>query len=49
MNAYQLTAWQSQAEIRELTAGLGAELVLDMVGSDDSIALAAAVSRFQSH
>jgi propanol-preferring alcohol dehydrogenase len=37
------------AEIRELTAGLGAELVLDMVGSDDSIALAAAVSRFESH
>lgn len=37
------------AEIRELTAGLGAELVLDMVGSDDSIALATAVSRFESH
>jgi len=37
------------AEIRELTAGLGAELVVDMVGSDDSIALAAAVSRFESH
>lgn len=36
-------------EIRELTAGLGAELVLDMVGSDDSVALGAAVSRFESH
>ncbi|MFI5027620.1 MAG: NAD(P)-dependent alcohol dehydrogenase [Solirubrobacterales bacterium] len=36
-------------EIRELTSGLGAELVLDMVGSDDSIALAAAVAAFQSH
>lgn len=37
------------AEIRELTGGLGAELVVDMVGSEDSIALAAAVARFQSH
>jgi propanol-preferring alcohol dehydrogenase len=35
--------------IRELTSGLGAELVLDMVGSDDSIALGAQVARFQSH
>jgi alcohol dehydrogenase, propanol-preferring len=33
------------AEIRELTGGLGAELVLDVVGSDDTMALAAAVSR----
>ncbi len=36
-------------EIRELTRGLGAELVVDMVGSEDSIALAAAVARFESH
>jgi propanol-preferring alcohol dehydrogenase len=36
-------------EILELTSGLGAELVLDMVGSDDSIALGAQVARFQSH
>lgn len=35
-------------EIRELTHGRGAELVADMVGSDDSIALAAAVARFES-
>jgi propanol-preferring alcohol dehydrogenase len=35
--------------IRDLTSGLGVELVLDMVGSDDSIALAAQVARFQSH
>jgi propanol-preferring alcohol dehydrogenase len=35
--------------IRELTSGLGAELVLDMVGSDDSIALGCQVARFQSH
>ena len=42
-------AGESAAEaIRELTAGLGAELVVDMVGSDDSIALAAAVGRFGS-
>jgi propanol-preferring alcohol dehydrogenase len=35
--------------IRELTAGRGAELIVDMVGSDDSIALAVAVARFESH
>ena len=40
---------EAGAEIRELTAGLGAELVVDMVGSEDSIALAAAVARFESH
>jgi alcohol dehydrogenase, propanol-preferring len=34
-------------EIGELTSGTGAELVLDMVGSDDSIALGAGVSRFE--
>lgn len=37
------------AEIRELTGGLGADLVVDMVGSDDSIALATQVARFESH
>lgn len=35
--------------IRELTGGLGAELVLDNVGADDTLALAAQVVRFQSH
>lgn len=37
------------AEIREITKGRGAELVVDMVGSDDSIALGAAVAKFESH
>jgi propanol-preferring alcohol dehydrogenase len=36
-------------EIREITKGRGAELVADMVGSDDSIALATAVAKFESH
>jgi propanol-preferring alcohol dehydrogenase len=35
--------------IRELTGGLGAELVLDNVGADDSLALAAQIVRFESH
>jgi propanol-preferring alcohol dehydrogenase len=35
--------------IRELTGGRGAELVVDMVGSDDSIATAAAIAKFESH
>ncbi len=35
--------------IRELTGGLGAELVVDNVGADETIALAAAVGRFESH
>ena len=35
-------------EVRGLSGGRGAELIVDMVGSDDSIALAAAVSRFES-
>jgi propanol-preferring alcohol dehydrogenase len=35
-------------DIRELTGGKGAELVVDMVGSDDSIALAAAVAKFEA-
>jgi len=34
--------------IREITKGRGAELVVDMVGSDDSIALATAVAKFES-
>jgi propanol-preferring alcohol dehydrogenase len=34
--------------IREITGGRGAELVADMVGSDDSIGLAAAVAKFES-
>ncbi|HEU5062231.1 MAG TPA: NAD(P)-dependent alcohol dehydrogenase [Solirubrobacterales bacterium] len=45
-----VTAGEGAAgEIREMTKGLGAELVVDMVGSDDSIALAAAIARFESH
>jgi alcohol dehydrogenase, propanol-preferring len=36
-------------EIRELTRGLGAELVLDVVGSDDTLALSAAVARVEGH
>ncbi len=35
--------------IRELTGGLGAELVLDNVGADDTLALAAQIVRFESH
>ncbi len=35
--------------IRELSGGLGAELVLDNVGAAETIALAAQVVRFQSH
>jgi D-arabinose 1-dehydrogenase-like Zn-dependent alcohol dehydrogenase len=36
-------------QIREITKGRGAELVADMVGSDDSIALSAAVAKFEAH
>jgi propanol-preferring alcohol dehydrogenase len=36
-------------QIREITAGRGAELVLDMVGSEETIALAASIARFESH
>jgi len=35
--------------IRELTGGLGAELVIDMVGAQDTLALAARLVRFESH
>jgi propanol-preferring alcohol dehydrogenase len=35
--------------IRELTGGLGAELVLDMVGADETLALGAQIARFESH
>jgi alcohol dehydrogenase, propanol-preferring len=35
--------------IRELTGGLGAELVIDMVGAQDTLALAAQIVRFESH
>jgi propanol-preferring alcohol dehydrogenase len=45
----EVKAGEGAAEaIREITKGRGAELVVDMVGSDDSIALAAAVARFES-
>ena len=35
--------------IRELTGGRGAELVLDDVGADDTLALASAITRFEAH
>jgi propanol-preferring alcohol dehydrogenase len=35
--------------IRELTGGLGAELVLDMVGAEETLALGAQVARFEAH
>jgi propanol-preferring alcohol dehydrogenase len=45
-----VAAGEGAAEaIRELTGGLGAELIVDMVGSEDSIALAAACARFEAH
>lgn len=37
------------AAIRELTGGRGAELVLDVVGSDDTLALARQLLSFESH
>lgn len=40
---------EAAEKIRDLTGGLGAELVLDNVGADDTMALAAQVARFQSH
>jgi propanol-preferring alcohol dehydrogenase len=46
----EVKAGEGAAEaIAEITGGRGAELVVDMVGSDDSIALAAASARFESH
>jgi propanol-preferring alcohol dehydrogenase len=35
--------------IRELTGGRGAELVLDDVGGDETLALASAITRFEAH
>ena len=35
--------------VRALTRGLGAQLVLDVVGSDETLALAGAVSRVEGH
>jgi alcohol dehydrogenase, propanol-preferring len=35
------------AQVREATGGRGAELVLDLVGSDDTLALGAQVGRFE--
>ncbi len=40
---------EAAARIRELTGGQGAELVLDDVGADETIALASQVSRFEAH
>jgi propanol-preferring alcohol dehydrogenase len=39
---------ESAKEVRELTRGLGAELVLDMVGSEGTLALAAACAGVES-
>lgn len=36
-------------QIRELTGGRGAELVLDDVGADDTLALAREITRFEAH
>jgi propanol-preferring alcohol dehydrogenase len=36
-------------QIQELTGGRGAELVLDDVGADETLALASAVTRFEAH
>ena len=36
-------------QIRELTGGRGAELVLDDVGADDTLTLASAITRFEAH
>jgi propanol-preferring alcohol dehydrogenase len=47
---YTVQAGEGAAEeIGELTSGRGAELIVDMVGSDDSIALGAAICGFESH
>lgn len=40
---------EAAEKIRDLTGGLGAELILDNVGADDTMALATQVARFQSH
>lgn len=40
---------EAAAQILELTGGRGAELVLDVVGAGETIELAAAVARFESH
>ena len=37
------------AELLELTRGRGADLVLDLVGSDDTLALGAAITRQLGH
>ena len=40
---------EAAQRIRELTGGRGAELVLDNVGADDTLAIAVQVAGFQSH
>jgi propanol-preferring alcohol dehydrogenase len=40
---------EAAERIRELTGGRGAELVLDHVGADDTLALASAITRFEAH
>ncbi|HWA55005.1 MAG TPA: NAD(P)-dependent alcohol dehydrogenase [Solirubrobacterales bacterium] len=40
---------EAAAQIRELTGGRGAELVLDDVGADETMALGGEVSRFEGH
>jgi propanol-preferring alcohol dehydrogenase len=40
---------EAAERVRELTGGRGAELVLDVVGADETMALGSAVSRFEGH
>ena len=40
---------EAAARIRELTGGRGAELVLDDVGADETLALASEITRFEAH
>jgi len=44
-----LSGPEAAAQIRGLTGGRGAELLLDFVGSDETIALAAAAAKLESH
>ena len=44
-----VTTADTAAEVRSLTLGRGADLVLDLVGSDDTLALGAAITRQLGH
>jgi alcohol dehydrogenase, propanol-preferring len=43
------TSADTAAEVRSLTLGRGADLVLDLVGSDETLALSAAITRQLGH